>query len=222
MVQLDRRAGRAWGVTGTLKADNEASRVQGAECGPARPLALGFSARGRSGAARSGAGNRGSTPECRDLDRSATVRVAADLGRSLRQGASGSRQDPGEVLNAVLGGWLRVTLLDSWVRGWAWWSGCQVGREGRPSGRQDIEGARAGPGGVRIEGRCAIARRSADRLGPGAVGFRSASAGPGGVARGRRWQGPKARRGTRATAGSFARAVHRACPVRLGVDRGRG
>ena len=79
---------------------------------------------------------------------------------------------------------MRVTLLHSWVRGWAWWSGCQVGREDHVPGVKDNEGARAGPGGVRIEGRCAMARRSADRFEPGAVGFLLASAGPGGEALG--------------------------------------
>ncbi len=54
-VQRDRRAGKARRVTGPHKTLRKPGRVQGAECGPARTLAPVLGARGRSGAARSGA-----------------------------------------------------------------------------------------------------------------------------------------------------------------------
>ena len=62
VVLRDRRAGRARRVTGPHKSLRKLPRVQGAEGGPARPLARGTRARGRSGAARSGAEVRVALP----------------------------------------------------------------------------------------------------------------------------------------------------------------
>ena len=112
--------------------------------------------------------------------------MVANLGRSIRQGASGSRQDLGKVLNAFLGGVRNSKLPGAWAGVRVRWRGFQVARKGRVPGGEDNEVGKAGQGGVRIEGRGAVALGLADHFEPEAIGVRVEWAGPAGAVQGRR------------------------------------